>query len=83
MKTTVEVPDSLFQAARTHCAAHGITFRELIERGLREVLEKPAREAPFRLCAFGFGGEGQQVHEWAEIRSLIYAGHGSDGSGEQ
>lgn len=83
MKTTVEVPDSLFQAARAHCAAHGITFRELIERGLRQVIEKPATEEPFRLQPFGFGGEGQQVHDWTEIRSMIYEGHGSDGRGER
>lgn len=78
MKTTVEVSDTLFRAARAHCASHGITFRVLIEAGLRQQIEQPEPKEPFRLGTFGFRGEGQQVHNWGEIRGLLYEGHGSD-----
>ncbi len=78
MKTTVEVSDSLRRAARAHCASHGITFRALIEAGLRQQIKKPEPKEPFRLGTFGFRGEGQQVRDWREIRGLLYEGHGSD-----
>ena len=80
MKTTVEISDPLFRAAREHCARQGMSFRELVESGLRQAMEKPSRAARFRLKAFGFQGQGQTVTDWNEIRDAIYAGRGGDGS---
>ncbi len=44
MKTTVELPDDLFIAAKTRAAETRSTLRELIERGLRHELQRPRRD---------------------------------------
>jgi hypothetical protein len=76
VKTTVEIPDPLFRAAREYCAGKGLSFRELIESGLRLAIEQPRPATRFRLKPFGFRGEGQQVQEWTAIREAIYEGRG-------
>lgn len=43
MKTTVEVPDELYRRAKAEAALRGRKFRELVEEGLRLVLEAPRR----------------------------------------
>jgi predicted component of type VI protein secretion system len=43
MKTTVEVPDDLYRRAKAEAALRGRKFRELVEEGLRLVLETPRR----------------------------------------
>ena len=48
MKTTVELPDELARQAREHARAHGLTLRELIERGLREQLRADRDRTPYR-----------------------------------
>ncbi len=80
MKTTVEIPDPLFRAAKQHCAEHGITLRQLIEAGLRMAIEKPRRKTRFRIQRFGFAGEGQIEHNWERIREMIYSGRGGSGA---
>ena len=76
MKTTVEIPDPLFRAAREYCAGQGLSFRQLVESGLRLALEQPRPAARFRLKPFGFRGEGQQIQDWSAIREAIYEGRG-------
>ena len=47
MKTTVEVPDELFRRAKAEAALRGRKLRDLVEEGLRLVLEAPpARRHP-------------------------------------
>ena len=41
MKTTVEIPDELYRRAKAEAALRGRKFRELVEDGLRLVLEGP------------------------------------------
>jgi predicted component of type VI protein secretion system len=41
MKTTVEVPDELYRQAKAEAALRGRKLRDLIEEGLRLVLETP------------------------------------------
>jgi hypothetical protein len=45
MKTTVEVPDDLYRRAKSEAALRGRKLKDLIEEGLRLVLEGP-RQAP-------------------------------------
>jgi predicted component of type VI protein secretion system len=47
MKTTVEVPDDLYRRAKAEAALRSRKLKDLIEEGLRLVLEAP-REAPRR-----------------------------------
>ena len=78
MKTTVEISDPLLQRAKQHCSEHRITFRVLIETGLRAALDPPKTQAPFRLKPFGFKGEGAIVQDWATVRELVYEGRGGE-----
>lgn len=41
MKTTVEVPDDLYRRAKAEAALRGRKLRDLVEEGLRLVLESP------------------------------------------
>jgi hypothetical protein len=43
MKTTVEVPDDLYRRAKAEAALRGRKLKDLIEEGLRLVLETPGR----------------------------------------
>ena len=43
MKTTVEVPDDLYRRAKAEAALRGRKLRELVEEGLRLVLEAPRK----------------------------------------
>ena len=42
MKTTVELPDRLYRQAKAAAALRGRTLKDLVEEGLRLVLEAPA-----------------------------------------
>ena len=81
MKTTVDISDSLLQAAKEFSIREKVTLRELVEEGLREVLEKRREAGDFRLRPASFKGEGLQpgISEgsWARIRDLIYEGRGA------
>jgi hypothetical protein len=62
MKTIVEIPDSLFAAAKAIADAQGSTFQQLIEEGLRTVVERrPRTGARFRLRDGSFRGQGLQA----------------------
>jgi hypothetical protein len=78
MKTTVEIPDALLREAKEYAARQGVPMRELIETGLRLVLErKPSSRPRFRLKTITTKGEGLICDgDWSTIRSLIYEGHG-------
>ncbi len=41
MKTTVEVPDDLYRRAKAEAALRGRKLRDLVEEGLRLVLDSP------------------------------------------
>ncbi|MBV8536810.1 MAG: hypothetical protein JO128_14520 [Alphaproteobacteria bacterium] len=41
MKTTIEVPDDLYRRAKAEAALRGRKVRDLIEEGLRLVLDSP------------------------------------------
>ena len=41
MKTTIEVPDNLYRRAKAEAALRGRKLKDLVEEGLRLVLEAP------------------------------------------
>ena len=45
MKTTVEVPDDLYRQAKAEAALRGRKLKDLIEEGLRLVLQSPPKQA--------------------------------------
>jgi Bacterial antitoxin of type II TA system, VapB len=78
MKTTVEIPDSLFAEAKALANCRGITLRELIEDGLRAgIAQHRGRMHRFHLRDGSFSGEGvSQELPWNEVRRMIYEGRG-------
>jgi hypothetical protein len=44
MKTTVELSDELFRRAKAEAALRGRKFKDLVEEGLRLVLQSPRRD---------------------------------------
>ncbi len=78
MKTTVEISDSLFQEAKRCAARKNVSFREIVEEGLRIVLRRETRVSPaFHLRDGSFGGEGVvESLSWPQIRERIYGGRG-------
>jgi hypothetical protein len=75
MKTTVVIDDSLFARAQRASKQRGVTLRELVEQGLRAVLEEP-RQLRYVMPDCSVGREGGKFplagKDWAEIRAAIY-----------
>ncbi|MBI5091364.1 MAG: DUF2191 domain-containing protein [Candidatus Hydrogenedentes bacterium] len=80
MKTTVQIPDSLFDEARQVALRERTTLKALVEEGLRRVVSDRQRSAPFRLRDAGFEGKGIQPDlagvSWTQIRDMSYEGRG-------
>jgi hypothetical protein len=77
VKTTVDITDSLLAQAKQLAAARSTTLRQIIEEGLRNVIETK-QEQPFRLRDGSFGGQGMlRKMTWDEIRDEIYQGRGA------
>ena len=45
MKTTVEISDGLYRRAKATAALRGLRLKDLVEEGLRRVLEDPGKMA--------------------------------------
>jgi hypothetical protein len=85
MKTTVEISDPLFAAARALAEKEGLSFRTLVEEGLRNVVERRSTKPDkrFRLRDGRFRGKGglQPNLDWSDLRTLAYSGKfGGDGA---
>lgn len=80
MKTTVEIADSLFAAARRLAAQERTTLRALIEEGLRKVIDRRAERGGFTLRRVPFGGGGLSsdlsTDDWDAIRDRAYEDRG-------
>lgn len=81
MKTTVEIADPLLTSAKKFAAAHGLTLRQVLETGLRQVLAtEHASSKPYRYRRATFGGKGRGMVKdftWEQIRDMIYEGRGA------
>lgn len=80
MKTTIELSDALAKKAKQLAAKRGVTFRAIIEEGVREVLRGPRSSDEFKLRDAAVGGNGLQAEfkdrAWADIRDAAYKGRG-------
>lgn len=80
MKTTVEIPDSLFEEARKVAHHDRTTLKVLVEEGLRKIISDRKRRKGFRLRKVTFKGKGLQSPltgaSWEQIRELSYEGRG-------
>lgn len=78
VKTTVDITTPLLDEAKHYASANGLTVRQVIESGLRRVLdERQTQATPFRLKKRTFKGEGLVADaDWPTIRRRIYEGRG-------
>jgi hypothetical protein len=80
MKTTVQIPDTLFEEARRLAIRERTTLKALIEEGLRSVVSQHKQRSGFRLRKASFKGKGLQAPftgaSWEQIRETIYEGRG-------
>jgi len=80
MKTTIQIPDSLFEEARRVAQRERVTMRSLVEAGRRRVLADHNRRGGFRLRRAAFRGKGLQPGlegaSWDRIRDASYEGRG-------
>lgn len=82
MKTTIELNDSLLEAAKEAASRQGTTLRGVVEAALRGYLERQLAgpRSTFRLRRHTVGGNGLRPEAdeagWERIRDLSYEGRG-------
>ena len=80
MKTTIELPDSLFDEARRLARRERTTLKALMQEGLRRIILERKRRRGFRLRRVTFKGKGLQPDlasaSWEKIREMSYEGRG-------
>lgn len=78
VKTTVEIPDKLLARANRHARKSGHSLSEVIEEGLRQLLDVPVPRIRYRLtdvCGGNPSGtDPLEPYSWQELRAMIY-GH--------
>jgi len=75
VKTTVEISDALFAEAKAVAGRNGLTFRQLVEEGLRESIRQHSRQKrKFRLKDGAVPGGLQRDYTWQEILAMCYEG---------
>ena len=81
MKTTIDIAEPLLARAKHVAATEGVTLRELVEDGLRQVIEQREHRPAFQLRRATFGGQGLQpdiaAGSWECLRELVYEGRGA------
>jgi hypothetical protein len=80
MKTTVQIPDSLFKEAQKVAREERTTMKALIEAGLRRVISEHRQRERFKLRRATFKGRGLQPDfegaAWDKLRDTSYEGRG-------
>lgn len=81
MKTTIELPEALFQKAKRFARAHKTTLKALIEQGLRLKLAEKEAGPSFKLRDASVDGKGLSPQyrnaSWEELRDTLYTGRGA------
>ncbi len=80
MKTTIEISDALFVAAKRHATERGTTLRALVEEGMRTVLDSRREADAFTLRDASIEGKGPRPDiregDWDRIAQAAYEGQG-------
>ena len=81
MKTTIQIPDSLYNEMRKLALREQRTIKAIVEESLRRTLSERQRKIRFRLRKATFKGNGLQPHlagtSWDQILHLSYEGRGA------
>ncbi len=78
MRTTINLPDALAEAAKARAASEGRTFTSVVEEGLRAVLAAEPTIAPVKLPAYG-APDGKVLVDLAD-REALWAALDADGA---
>ena len=82
VRTSLDIPDSLFQRAKKLARERKTSLRALLLEGLSEILQRERPRADrYRMkdCSFGGGGlvEGLEWTDSDRLRDLTYEGRGA------
>lgn len=82
MKTTIDIADALLRVSKEVAVRNHLTLRNLVENGLRKVIEEhEGKRKSFRLRPVKFGKGGFQPEfadgDWSRVRNEIYRGRGT------
>ncbi len=76
MKITIELSDDIYFRARELARSRKMTFKTLLEDGLRRILsEEVSQSSTYRFQAVvqsGQGMTGEFTRDWAPVRDVIY-----------
>jgi hypothetical protein len=80
VRTTLDLPDPLFQKAKRLARERGIPFRAVVAEGLQLLLKEQKSKEVFHLVDASFHGDGLATGlsetDWERIRDLAYEGRG-------
>ena len=81
MKTTIQIPDVLFEEVRMLARQENTTVKVIIEEGLRPIISERKRRSYFKLRKVTFKGTDFQPHLagtiWYQILQVSYEGRGA------
>jgi hypothetical protein len=81
VKTTIQIPDMLFEEVRKLAHQEHTTMKDIVEEGLRRIVTERRRRGQFKLRKVAFKGNGLQQHlagtSWDQILQLSYEGRGT------
>jgi len=81
MKTTIQIPDSLFEEVKKLAHRDQTTMKSIVEESLRRTISERQRRSRFRLRKATFKGNGLQPHlagtSWDQVLHLSYEGRGA------
>lgn len=82
MKTTIDIADAILEESRRIAQRDKTTLRELVQEGLRRVLEeRRVSVPPFQMKNLPTAGRGFQPNfadgDWSRIRDEAYQGRGT------
>ena len=76
MKTTLDIPDSLFRLAKATAAQEGRSLKSFVEEALQEKLSNGITDEPESPWMNGFGGMAHRRRENRRIQKLVDAEFG-------
>ncbi len=87
MKTTIDISDRLPARAKSYASQSSLSLSEVIEEGLRKVLDTPASDTHCRLTDLSVGtstgADPLESYSWLELRAMIYGDPGTRPSTSQ
>ena len=81
MKKTIDISDRLLARATSYANQSGLSLSEVIEEGLRRVLDTSDSDSRYRLRDLSAGSstgvDPLESSSWPELRAMIYGDRGA------